>query len=418
MRDPANDSAPMLSLRERDRRWHSVREMMRAHAVDCLIVPGFRSREHFESYITDDYLEGLVIFPADGQPTTLSLNGSRVSRARESLSRGAEVWVADCRVGAHAGATAAVLREKGLDKCRIGVVGLESSGPGETNGVIPYRYWRELLQELPKAGFLDVSGPFGMLMLVKSEEEIALVRYAASVVEEASRVMLEVTRPGIGEEVIYAEIAREIYRHAADARSPAINLHSGRHNISWGAPRWLSRAERPHRLQEGDLVQAEIIAYYGNQEAQVQMAIGVGPIDEVNQLCADVARRAYEAGLHTIRPGITFAEVVSAMEKPLRDAGCWALTPLVHSLGPGGGTGHTGVNLELFQGTEEGFSASNTSMPRRIGGGDMEIRPGMAFSFQPNACIDTHRVNIGGTVTITETGHEELNELATRLRRV
>lgn len=409
---------PTLTLKERDRRWRCVRDMMRTLSLDCLIVGGFRSRERYESYVTDDYVEGVVIFPPEGEPTTLTWTGSRVSRAQESLSRGVEAWVTDYRVGLSGAATAGVVREKGFRQGRIGIVGLECRGPGETQGFIPYVFWRDVTQELTGAVFIEVSKPFAELMLVKSEEELALVRRAAKIAESASQVMLETTRPGVGEEVIYAEILREIYRHGADARYPTLNLHSGSQNISWGPPRWISRAERPRRVQKGDMVQAEIFPCCGNQEVQVQMSVALDPIDKASRRCEDVARRSYEAGLDALRPGITFAELVHAMEEPLAEFGCWAKTPLVHSLNPAGWIGQTSINMEQLEGTQEGRIEGKASKRKIVSGGELVIRPGMTFAFEPNACIGTHRVNIGGALIVTETGCAELNLLPTRVQHV
>lgn len=46
----------------------------------------------------------------------------------------------------------------------------------------------------------------------------------------------------------------------------------------------------------------------------------------------------------------------------------------------------------------------------------MEIQPGMVLEFEPNACKKKHRVNIGGTVIVTENGPEELNTLPKEMR--
>jgi Xaa-Pro aminopeptidase len=46
---------------------------------------------------------------------------------------------------------------------------------------------------------------------------------------------------------------------------------------------------------------------------------------------------------------------------------------------------------------------------------DAVLKPGMVLAFEPNACIGDHRVNIGGTVLITESGCEELNSIPTRV---
>ena len=412
------EQAPTLSLHERDRRWKSVRDLMRSQSLDCLIVGGFNGKEHYESYITDDYVEGVVIVPLTGEPTVLTWAVSRINRAQESFSRGLEAWVTDYRLGISGANAARVIREKGVENGRIGVVGINLPGPNEPLGFVPYPFWHELLGEMKNSAFTDVSYPFVELMLVKSQEEIALVRYAGQIGEKACQVMLEVTRPGTGEEVIFAEVMREIYRHAASARYPTLNLHSGPHNLSWGPTRWVSRAERPRRVEKGDIVQAEIFPCYGNQEIQVQMCIALDPVDEVNKQCEDVARRSYEVGLRVLKPGITLAELVKAMEEPLRESGCWALTPLFHSLSPSCLVGATSVNRDMPGNVQPGQAGTKTAANELNGVRHLTIRPGMTFAFEPNACSGSHRVNIGGTVIVTDSGCEEINELPTSVQHI
>jgi Xaa-Pro dipeptidase len=168
-------------------------------------------------------------------------------------------------------------------------------------------------------------------------------------------------------------------------------------------------------VRAGDLVQAEIHTSYGGQEAQVQMSVAVDPIDDVNAACADIVRRAYEAGLATVRPGATFADVVHAMEAPIRAAGCWAKTPLLHTL-TFGSTGFTAANREQLAGTREGALESQATPGIRRG--DLVLRPGMSLELEPNACVGLRRVNIGGGVLVTEDGCEELNTLPTRVQHV
>lgn len=51
-----------------------------------------------------------------------------------------------------------------------------------------------------------------------------------------------------------------------------------------------------------------------------------------------------------------------------------------------------------------------------IKGGDLVLKPGMVFEMEPNACKGRHRVNIGGTVVVTEKGVEELNHLSMEMQ--
>jgi Xaa-Pro aminopeptidase len=398
---------PILSLAERDRRWARVRALMRERRLDGLLVAGFRAREMYETYISDDYNEGCVLFPLEGEPVVITWAHLRVMRARWSQERGTVLWVKDYRVATSGTAVAEAFREKHLSESRLGVVGLASQAPTEMYGAIPAKFWSELTAALPKAQFEDISEEFSHLMLVKSEEELAQVRYAARAAEAACKVVAEVTAPGVGEEVVFAEATREMLRFGIGLRYPVIVMNSGPHTLSWGPPRWTTSAEAPRVLERGDLVQAELMPMCGNQEIQVQMTVALEPLDETNRKLERVARASYDAGIKALKPGMTFADLLAVMEEPLKVAGCWGYTPLVHSLGPHFLAGRTEVNMGQVK-FDVPFMA-----PAGVYRRQAVLQPGMVFAFEPNACLGTHRVNIGGTVIVTPTGCEELNHIPT-----
>lgn len=122
-----------------------------------------------------------------------------------------------------------------------------------------------------------------------------------------------------------------------------------------------------------------------------------------------------KAGLAAVKPGVTFASVVRAMEKPLAAAGCWSKTPLLHTL-TFGSTGFTPVNREQLVGTrEEPIEGAARPGIRR---GELVLQEGMSLELEPNACLGMVRVNFGAGVLVTATGAEELNTLPTRLQHV
>jgi Xaa-Pro dipeptidase len=398
---------PVLSLAERDRRWARVRHLMRERGLDGLLVAGFRSREMYETYISDDYNEGCVIFPLEGEPVVITWAHLRVMRARWSRERGNALWVSDYRVATSGTAVAEVFREKRIAEGRLGVVGLASQAPTEIYGAIPANFWSGFTAALPKALCEDNSEEFSHLMLVKSDEEMAQVRYAARAAEAACRVIAEVTAPGVGEEVVFAEATREMLRHGIGLRYPMIVMNSGPHTLSWGPPRWTTTGEAPRMLARGDLMQAELMPMCGNQEVQVQMTVALDPLDETNLKLERVARASYDAGIKALKPGMTFAELLAVMEEPLKISGCWGYTPLLHSLGPHFLAGRTDVNMEKVK-LDVPFVGASAIRQR-----EAVLQPGMVFAFEPNACLGDHRVNIGGTVIVTATGCEELNDIPT-----
>jgi Xaa-Pro dipeptidase len=401
---------PTLSFAERDRRWARVRGLMRKRGLDGLLIAGFRTREMYESYVSDDYNEGCVVFPLEGDPVIVTWAHLRVLRALWSAERGNKLWIEDQRVATSGEAVAEIVGEKHLADGKIGVVGLTSQAPTETWGGIPATFWAQFSTALPKASFEDISEEFSYLMLVKSEEELAQVRYAAQAAEAACKAVAEIAGPGVGEEVIMAEATRAMLLFGIGLRYPMIVMNSGPATLSWGPPRWTTRGEAPRVLQRGDLMQAELMPMCGNQEVQVQMTVACDPLDDTNLTCERVARECYDAGLHEMKPGMKFSELVAIMEEPLKSSGCWSYTPLLHSVGPHFLMGRSNVNpIDLramgvrFQGT----------MDWRVR--DAVLQEGMVFAFEPNACIDRHRVNLGGTVVVTESGCEELNVIPTRV---
>ena len=154
---------PTLSLFERDRRWQLTKRLMKEEQLDCLIVAGLQGREQFEAYLTNEHVDGVIVFPLQGQPICLASNTLRITRHIMHLSRGGTSWLEDWRVGCTGANWVAVLKERGFDSATIGIVGLDSKGPGEPEGYIPYRTWAHVLEGLPNATFIDVSQKFGEL---------------------------------------------------------------------------------------------------------------------------------------------------------------------------------------------------------------------------------------------------------------
>ncbi len=394
---------PVISLTTRNRRFTKTRELLKRLDLECLLLAGLTSREQYDAYLTNDYAEGVVIFPAEGKPTYITWMEGRVMRMKEAQERGIIPWIEDWRVGVDAPTVASVVREKGLDKARIGVVGLESRGPGEMNGYIPHALWSKILAELPHARFIDCFTDFAAMMLIKGEEELQLMRRSAAIGEEACNVMYRMAKPGVSELDITAEVIHTIFRNCAFSPPPFLILHSGPEIVSWGPPIWRYQGGPTRVLQKGDMVLAEIFPRYGGFESQQQVAIALPPVDDVHMECAAIARKAYEKGLQVLRPGTTFNRVADEMEKVVHAAGCWHITPMLHSLSPLAWVGR----VEASTKGDKGKGAWDSK--------DLILEPGMVFELEPNAQRGKHRVNIGGTVVVTESGVEELNHLPTKM---
>jgi Xaa-Pro aminopeptidase len=394
---------------ERERRWQRVREFMKSRGLHGLVVMGSRHGEPLDRYLSNWIPGCIVIFPLESKPTLLVPMIPEMFALRPETPENERPWIKDIRAGARGAAIAAVLQEKGLERSFIGVVGLGNLRV-DWEGWIPFKTWERVLNRLPHCNFQDVTAEFAEVVLVKSSGELIHVRRASQVLERACGEMLKIVRSGVTELEVYAAIQNVLSK--SGAYTPKFILRSGPDNVSWEDPPWFFGVGSPRVLEPGDVVQAEIFAWFGGLEAQVQMSVAIPPVSEANSQCARLARQAYEEGLRNLKPGKKFAEVVEAMEAVLDRPGVWHLTPLIHSMNPMVCIGPTGVRIESLPGVEA-YGQVGTG---RIRGGDVVLEPGTVFELEPNACIERHRVNIGGTVIVTESGNEPLNEIPCQMR--
>ncbi|MBI2830039.1 MAG: aminopeptidase P family protein [Chloroflexi bacterium] len=397
------------TAKERDRRWQKMRELMQNNELDALLVLG-TGAAGADTYITNWSPGNTVLFPLQGEPLMMTSGLGGMLAIKGELPKEERPWIKDVRTGARGAMIVAELKEKGLEKGRVGVVGLRSTGAVNPEAGVSYATWFRVVNRLPECKLEDVAEAFDETMVVKSEEETAHIRHAAEVLEKVSEALLKAMRPGVGENEVWAAIGKaELDLGVA----PSVTQFGSGPNTIGGRSLWLSGIGVPRILQRGDVLVTELTAWSKDQNVQVQMCAAIPPVSPEVQECARLARECYEAGVRVLHPGRKFEEVAAATEVPIeKHPTAWFQTPQLHSLNPHICVGRTGVNIQRMPGVEN-FPQVGTG---RIRGGETVLKPGMAFELEPNACIGLNRVLIGGTVLVTEKGPEELNEIPCRMR--
>jgi Xaa-Pro aminopeptidase len=162
----------MLSLSERDVRWASVREQMGRAGIDCLLAHSAGTNLS-ALYLTQIDMEGLAIFPLEGDPVFLLPSGERWLH----WAQGSQGWMQDARpVRELAGPTGEVLEQLGAR--RIGLVDFKGLG---TSG------YAELMNAISDYESEDASQLVYNLRMVKSEEELAMMERAAAAADRRAR---------------------------------------------------------------------------------------------------------------------------------------------------------------------------------------------------------------------------------------
>jgi Xaa-Pro aminopeptidase len=420
---------PGLSLQERDRRWRLTQELIERHDLDALLVYGERDtvgQPLFapDAWLTNDRPGNAVVVPRGEAPYVMVNLHIAVGQHMEGVKRGDQMWIPPERMyagsererpgaGRSATAIAAFLREKGLDDGRIGVVGLEPFGASFPDGVMPYGTFGGLVETLVGATFVPIGRDWHRMVIARSDEEMTLLEVSAAAGEAMCQALIDATRPDVGEHELYAAAMKACFEAGVTQHWMILVTARDGESVAWGPPAWTYRPQAPDVVREGDVVMAELFPVYGMLESQQQLAVAVGEVHPDVLRAGEVAREAYDAGLAALRPGATFGAVDDAMNAPVRAAGGWTLTPHIHSMNPMMVVGTCGLAPELPDVGAYGNVGGVSTI-----GGDVELAPGMSFAFEPNCVFGRRRVNIGGTVVLTESGPRELNVLANQLHRV
>ncbi|MGV9805389.1 M24 family metallopeptidase [Micromonospora chersina] len=409
---------PTYSTAERERRWSIAREIMAAEGVQALVAYGEHECADLapfapDAYFTNDRPGSIVIFCGDADPIQLTWSTLPVADHIQARRRGETLWIPPERmlVAKNAAGVVEVLRQHGLERAAIGVLGLDPYPPFHINPIMPHGLWSQVLTELPDATFRGVGLSYLFATICQSDEELAVVRHSAATGDLMAEAMVAAARPGATEADVYAAGMAAAFRRGVAA--PDMLLSSGPGFVSWGPPVWSYRPQAPRTLRDGDVIMAEVFCRYGMKETQHQVAIAIGAPHPDIERGAEVARASYEAGLAAARPGNAFADVVAAMQGPLSAADAWNVHPLVHTLNPMGPVCGFGDGLRNLP--EAGRYGRLFEVPTM--GGELPLAPGMTFAFEPNAVIGDRIVNLGGTVVIGEDEAVELNPYTAQLLR-
>ena len=222
------------------------------------------------------------------------------------------------------------------------------------------------------------------LRMRKDAAEIEALRRAGSAIDRVHARMAEWLRPGRTEAEVGADIAAAIVAEG-HATADFVIVGSGPNGAS------------PHHdvsdrvIEHGDVVVIDIggpLAEGYNSDSTRTYAIGEPRDTDVAETYA-VLQRAQQAAVQAVRPGISAQEVDAAAREIIADAGFGEF--FIHR------TGH-GIGLDVHE------------EPYIVGGNDLPLEPGMAFSVEPGIYQpDRWGARIEDIVVVTADGAESLN---------
>lgn len=392
-----NDGFPRFSDAEFERRRQAVRERMRTHDVEALVLyghSGLNRRYQANVYYLANYLDRhhnyLVFFEDPAEEPTLFVGlGSHLPTAVG--------WsvIADVRAGGDDPAAAVVDRLQGTAAAagRIGVV-----GPRASHGITFPHAHHETIAAGVRGELVDVSNAYEATRAIKSEEELAWQREGARLTDLAMEALESAIHPGITEleakaEWEYAYLREGGHQHISFISStPMADPEPGK------CLHWKQASNRT--IRTGDVVNTEIGAGYWGYNGQLQRTFAVGepPTGEYRDLHA-VAEETYHRILEVLRPGRTTADVLRAAE-PLIESEYMIYDALLHGFG-----------VDILPPVVDARDVEAAKTGRDPFDEPFRFEENMVIVVQPNPITRDERygVQVGNAVVVRDDGPEELH---------
>lgn len=275
----------------------------------------------------------------------------------------------------------------------VEALGLDGAAIGVEPRAMRLLEYRHLRAGAPGADYPDASAVVTALRIRKDAGEIAAMRRAAQIAQDALRATLPQIKAGMSERELAAELTIQLLRNGSQPEIPFSPIVSGGPN---GANPHASPSDR--RLQTGDLLVIDWGAAYDGYVSDLTRTFAVGAVGEEEQRIHRLVQEANAAGRAAAKPGVPAAAVDRAARAVIESAGYGQY--FTHR------TGH-GIGME---GHED---------PYMRGDNEQLLEPGMAFTVEPGIYLPGRNgVRIEDDVIVTADGAESLSDLPRELVRV
>ena len=257
----------------------------------------------------------------------------------------------------------------------------------------PQRFASAVTESYPYLKINNIYHEIASLRLIKSEEEIELIKEAIDITDKGIKALMKNSKAGMWEYELEAYfdftlkssgVTDYAFHTIAACGKNATVLHYNENNSE---------------LEDGKLVLFDLGAQYKYYNADISRTFPVsGKFTQRQKQIYNVVLRAQEAVTAIARPGILFSVLNETATKVLAE-GCKEL-------------GLIKEDSELFKYYFHGVSHYLGLDTHDVGSRDMELKPGMVFTNEPGLYIEEEKIGIRieDNILITESGSENLSK--------
>ncbi len=357
-----------FSEAEFERRLAGLRRIMAEKELDAAVLTSYHGIKYYSDFLFTSFGRSyaLVVTPDDTVTVTANIDAGMPWRT----SYGDNIVYTDWRRDNFWFGITEGLRERGVTARRVGV----------EDDSLPLIQRQQLRDALGGAELVDVSQDAMRQRMIKSAEEIEVIKHGARIGDLGGEAVRAAIREGVmeyevalaGTEAMTHEIART-FPHR-EVRDTWVWFQSGINTD--GAHNWATT----RRLRKGDILSLNCFPMTSGYYTALERTLFLGEPDKRSLELWKVNVEVHEAGLELIRPGAVCKDIAAELNKIYVSYGLLPNRTF--------GYGHSFGVLSHYYGREAGLELRE----------DVEtvLEPGMVVSMEPMITVPEGEPGAGG----------------------
>ncbi|MDN5732282.1 MAG: aminopeptidase P family protein [Yaniella sp.] len=376
-----------FSNAEFERRLTRVRELLSTHNLDAFVLTSMHNIKYFSDFVPSPFGRtfAVVITPEGSTTVTPWVDGGMPWRT----TYGDNIVYSDWEKKNFFRAIDRVLEQQSIKPSRLGI---------EFDGLKVEEY-RSFQGWFENVELVDMAEPIMRQRLLKSDEEVYLIRQGARIADIGGRAIKNAIREGIteyelafiGTEAIVPEIAK-VYP-SKELRETFCLVQSDINTD--GAHNWPTTRQ----LQKGDLLSVNCFPMMSGHYTAMERTMTLGQPDQATLDLWKINVEAYQLGLELIKPGAIAQDIAAKINRFFEKQDLLKYAPI--------GYGHSFGVMSPYYGREAAMEFREDI--------ETELQPGMVISMEPMLTIPNNMPGAGAyrehdILSITEDGVENFTE--------
>ena len=353
---------------EFERRLAGLREIMAEKELDAVVLTSYQSIKYYSDFLFTYFGRSyaLVVTPEDQITVTANIDAGMPWRR----SYGENIVYTDWRRDNYFFGLQEALRQRGISAARLGI----------EDDTVPQLQRERIAAAFPGVALVDVSQAAMRQRMVKSAEEIEVIKHGARIGDLGGEAIKAAIREGISEyevaligtEAMVHEIARTF--PDSEIRDTWVWFQSGINTD--GAHNWATT----RKLQKGDILSLNCFPMTSGYYTALERTMFLGQPDARSLELWEINVEVHRRGLELIKPGAVCKDIAAELNEIYIGHGLLANRTF--------GYGHSFGVLSHYYGREAGLELRE----------DIEtvLEPGMVVSMEPMITVAEGRPGAGG----------------------